>query len=71
MISKELEHDLRQVTQFGYCFYGRDKYVEVVKAIREYCGSKEAKEIFKIILNEVKVIDKRMEEYYKQYEGCY
>ena len=71
MVSKELEYDLRQVTQFGYWFYGRDKYVEAVKAVREYCSSKEAKEIFKIILNEVKVIDKRMKEYYKQYEGCY
>ena len=59
------------MTQFGYWFYGRDKYVENVKAIRDYCGSKEAKEIFKVILDEVKVIDKRMEEYYKQYEECY
>lgn len=71
MISKELEYDLRQISQFGYCFYGRDKYVENIKAIKDHCTSKEAKEIFKIILNQVKIIDKRMEEYYKQYYEQY
>lgn len=65
MISKQFEEDLRQIVQMLYCHYGREKLVDRMKLIKDFVISKEGKEVVKIMSNQIKEIDKRFDEYYR------
>ena len=70
-ISKELEEDLKQVAQVIYCHYGEKKTIEEIVIFKNLFKSKEGRKMFKIISDEMKAVDKRLEEVYKEWDEVF
>ena len=68
-MNEDFKKDLEQIVHVIYCDIGSKEMKKRLEYIKPFCLSEESLQIMKIVKQEIKNVDRRMEEYRKSMEG--